>query len=316
MQTERLTADNDGLTRAVNLLLAGETVAIPTETVYGLAADARNGKAVARIFAAKDRPAFNPLIAHLHDLNAAKDIAHFNADALTLARRFWPGALTIVLPLRDDAGISTLTTAGLDTIGLRVPANDIARSVLRRFNGPLAAPSANASGRVSPTSAQHVLDPDGGLDGRIAAVLDAGSCPIGVESTIVDCSGKDPILLRHGGIPVEKLEQALGRDLARPQTNPDRPSAPGQLLSHYAPRAALRLNASQPEQGETFIAFNAKGPFTLSATGDLNEAAAKLFDLLRRADRLNRPIAVAPIPESGLGAAINDRLRRAAAPRP
>ncbi|SNT72988.1 L-threonylcarbamoyladenylate synthase [Paracoccus seriniphilus] len=316
MKTERLTADNDGLDRAIALLSAGKTVAIPTETVYGLAADARNGQAVAGIFAAKDRPTFNPLIAHIHDLDAARELAEFNAQAERLATDFWPGALTLVLPLRASAGISPLVTAGLQTIGLRMPSNTTAREVLRRFNGPLAAPSANASGRVSPTSAAHVLDPDGGLDGRIGAVLDAGTCPIGVESTIVSWIDGRPTLLRHGGVPLEALEASLGQRLAQPAANPDKPSSPGQLLSHYAPQAPVRLNAASAEPGETYLAFGAPGTFTLSATGDLNEAAANLFDVLRQADRQGRPIAVAPIPETGLGAAINDRLRRAAAPRP
>lgn len=315
MQTERLSLSPEGLSRAAELLANGACVAIPTETVYGLAADARDGQAVARIFAAKDRPAFNPLIVHLPDLQAARQIAAFDEQALMLATAFWPGALTLVLPLRQDAGIAPLVTAGLPTIGIRVPAHPAAQELLRAFDGPLAAPSANASGRISPTSADHVLDPDGGLAGRIAAVLDAGPCPVGVESTIVGWPGGHATLLRPGGIPVEALEDALGEPLARPDADPDRPSAPGQLSSHYAPNAALRLNAATPGPDETFIAFGTPGPLSLSATGDLTEAAAKLFDTLRRADREGRAIAVAPIPDHGLGAAINDRLRRAAAPR-
>lgn len=315
MQTERLKADSAGLARSAELLSAGQLVAIPTETVYGLAGDARDGEAVARIYAAKGRPSFNPLIVHLPDLEAARRIAHLTPQAETLARAFWPGALTMVLPLRQDAPIASLVTAGLPTIAIRVPAHPAAQALLRRFGGPVAAPSANASGRISPTSADHVLDPDGGLDGRIAAVLDAGPCPVGLESTIIGWDGDSPLLLRPGGIPAEAIEAALSRPLANPGQNPDRPTAPGQLTSHYAPQASLRLNAATPRAGETFIAFGAPGPLSLSETGDLTQAAARLFDLLRQADRRGRPIAVAPIPDHGLGAAINARLRRAAAPR-
>lgn len=314
MQTLRLDPDKDGLARAADLLARGACVAIPTETVYGLAADARNGEAVARIYRAKGRPDFNPLIVHVADLASARSIATFSPQALLLAQSFWPGPLTLVLPLRDDAGISGLVTAGLDTVGLRIPAHPVARTLLARAGLALAAPSANASGRISPTTADHVLDPDGGLGGRIAAVLDAGPCPVGVESTIIGWSGGQPMMLRPGGIAPERIETVLGQPLARPQGDPARPNAPGQLSSHYAPRASLRLNA-QPRPGETHLAFGGPGPFTLSATGDLTEAAAKLFDLLRRADARGLPISVAPIPDHGLGAAINDRLRRAAAPR-
>jgi L-threonylcarbamoyladenylate synthase len=315
MKTLRLVPDESGLAAAADLLRRGETVAMPTETVYGLAGDARNGAAVAAIYDAKGRPSFNPLIVHVPDLAAAEAIAEFSPDALALAQAFWPGALTLVLPLRPEAGIASLVTAGLGTVALRVPAATAAQALLRAFGGPLAAPSANASGRISPTTADHVLDPDGGLDGRIAAVLDAGPCPVGVESTIIGWQGRDAVLLRPGGLPAEAIEAALGRPLAAHQADPSAPSAPGQLTSHYAPNAALRLNASAAEPGETYLDFARPGPFSLSATGDLSEAAARLFDLLRRADREGRPIAVAPIPDHGLGVAINDRLRRAAAPR-
>ena len=315
MITQTLTPDTDGLAEAARLLRAGACVAIPTETVYGLAADARDGAAVARIYAAKGRPSFNPLIVHVPDLAAAEAIAHFTPAARALAEGFWPGALTLVLPLRADAGIASLVTAGLDTIGLRVPAHPAARALLRTFGGPLAAPSANASGRISPTSAAHVLDPDGGLSGRIAAVLDAGPCAVGVESTILGWDAGAPVLLRPGGIPAEALEARLGTPLRLHEGDPQRPSAPGQLTSHYAPNAALRLDATDPRPDETHIGFGTPGPFSLSPAGDLAEAAARLFDTLRRADARGRPIAVAPIPRTGLGAAINDRLRRAAAPR-
>lgn len=319
MQTLRLfpdtPPDDTGLARAAALLAQGECVAIPTETVYGLAADARNGQAVARIYQAKGRPSFNPLIVHVPDLDAARAIAEFPPEALRLADAFWPGALTLVLPLRSDAGIATLVTAGLSTIALRIPAHPVAQALLRASGMPLAAPSANASGRISPTSADHVLSPDGGLDGRIAAVLDAGPCPVGVESTIVGWQDGRPVLLRPGGIPAEAIEAAIGQPLTPHHTDPHAPNAPGQLSSHYAPRATLRLNAD-PRPGETHLGFGRPGPFSLSETGDLTQAAARLFDLLRRADAENRPISVAPIPDHGLGTAINDRLRRAAAPRP
>lgn len=315
MQTLRLFPDGPGLNRAARLLAQGACVAIPTETVYGLAADARDGAAVARIYQAKGRPSFNPLIVHVADLAAAQAIADLPPQALTLARAFWPGALTLVVPLRADAGIAGLVTAGLETIGLRVPAHPVAQALLRTSGAPLAAPSANTSGRISPTTADHVLDPDGGLDGRIAAVLDGGACPVGVESTIIGWPGGRATLLRPGGIPAETIAAALGAPLASHQADPAAPNAPGQLSSHYAPRAALRLNAD-PAPGETHLSFGAPGPFSLSDAGDLTQAAARLFDLLRRADALGRPISVAPIPDHGLGQAINDRLRRAAAPRP
>ena len=313
MQTERLLPDQMGMARAAILLAGGEVVAIPTETVYGLAGDARNGEAVARIYQAKGRPSFNPLIVHVPDLETARTIAHMTPQAERLAQAFWPGALTLVLPLREGSGIASLVTAGLSTVALRVPAHPVAQALLR-LTGPLAAPSANASGRISPTSAAHVLDPDGGLDGRIAAVLDAGPCPVGLESTIVGWSGDRATLLRPGGIPAEAIADVMGH-LDNHHANPAAPNAPGQLTSHYAPQAALRLNVTRPASGETHVAFGAPGPFTLSETGDLAQAAARLFDTLRRADRAGRPIAVAPIPDLGLGAAINDRLRRAAAPR-
>ncbi|AUH32769.1 L-threonylcarbamoyladenylate synthase [Paracoccus tegillarcae] len=315
MKTQRLAQDESGILLAADLLRQGQTVAIPTETVYGLAADARNGQAVAAIYAAKGRPSFNPLIVHVAGLDQARTIADLPPAALELAQAFWPGALTLVLPLRADAGIASLVTAGLDTVAIRVPAAPVAQALLAQFDGPLAAPSANASGRISPTTAQHVLDPDGGLDGRIAAVLDAGPCPVGIESTIIGWPHGRAALLRPGGLPAEAIEAAIGGALLRPEADPDAPTAPGQLTSHYAPNAALRLSAEVPRAGETYIDFARAGEFTLSATGDLTEAAARLFDTLRRADSMGQPIAVAPIPDHGLGAAINDRLRRAAAPR-
>ena len=312
--TQTLPATPDGISRAAALLAQGGLVAFPTETVYGLGADARDDRAVARIFAAKGRPRFNPLIVHLPDLAAARRIAVVSDEAARLAEAFWPGPLTLVLPLRPEAGLSALVTAGLDTVALRVPAHPVARALLRAFGGPVAAPSANPSGRVSPTRAVHVLD---GLAGRIDAVVDGGACGVGVESTIVGLSGA-ATLLRPGGLPVEVIEACLGAPLAAPQG--EGITAPGQFASHYAPGAPVRLNVTAPRPGELWVGFgpaSAAAPMTLSATGDLVEAAAALFHTLRAADaRANgAPIAFAPVPDHGLGRAINDRLRRAAAPR-
>lgn len=311
--TQRLTPAPADLARAAALLRDGALVAFPTETVYGLGADARNGTAVAGIFAAKARPSFNPLIVHVPDAASARHFVDWSDTADRLAAAFWPGPLTLVLPLRPGHGIAPLVTAGLDTLAIRVPAHSTARALLAAFGGPVAAPSANPSGRISPTTADHVLS---GLSGRIAAVLDDGPCDVGVESTIVDLATPTPRLLRPGGLPAEAIEAALGQPLAaRAETGPL--TAPGQMISHYAPSAALRLNAPTPKPGETFIGF---GPMpcdlNLSASGDLHEAAASLFGHLHSADATGRPIAVAPVPETGLGRAINDRLKRAAAPRP
>lgn len=312
--TLTLSPDEAGIARAADLLRRGELVAFPTETVYGLGGDARSDRAVAGIFAAKGRPSFNPLIVHLPDLAAAEAIAEIGPQARDLAVAFWPGPLTLVLPLRTDAGISPLVTAGLPTVAIRVPAHPLAQRLLRAFGGPVAAPSANPSGRVSPTRAEHVLD---GLSGRIAAVLDGGPCAVGLESTIVQAD-PDPILLRPGGLPVEALEAALGTRLAT-LTPAKNPTAPGQLASHYAPEAGVRLDATSARAGEVLVGFGAvKGALSLSETGDLVEAAARLFQTLREADRLagvGGHIAFAPVPDTGLGLAINDRLRRAAAPR-
>jgi L-threonylcarbamoyladenylate synthase len=315
MQTRRIAATSDGIAEAADLLRAGALVAIPTETVYGLAADARNDRAVAAIYSAKNRPAFNPLIVHLPDLAAVARLAVLTPDAERLAAAFWPGPLTLVLPLRSDAGLSPLVTAGLDTVAIRLPAHPVARALLTQAGIPVAAPSANPSGRVSPTRAEHVL---AGLSGRIAAVLDGGPCAVGVESTILALDGP-PALLRPGGVAVEAIEAALGAPLLMPG-DPSTPKAPGQLASHYAPEARVRLNATQAREGEVMVGFGPiAGHLTLSASGNLLEAAANLFHFLREADALAGPggaIAFAPVPETGLGRAINDRLRRAAAPRP
>ncbi len=315
--TEILTPNDQGLARAADHLRRGELVAFPTETVYGLGGDARDDRAVARIFEAKGRPSFNPLIVHVPDLAAARRFVTFTPMAERLAAAFWPGPLTLVLPMRADAGLSPLVSAGLPTVAIRVPAHPVAQALLRAFGGPVAAPSANPSGRVSPTRADHVM---AGLSGRIAAVVDGGACAVGLESTIV---GFDPVpaLLRPGGLPAEVLEECLGAALAVPTVQAHRPNAPGQLDSHYAPGASVRLQASPSLPGEVWIGFGpqAEGAaLNLSPTGDLVEAAANLFHYLREADRLAGPggrIAVAPIPDHGLGRAINDRLRRAAAPR-
>lgn len=312
IETESLLPDHAGLARAAEILRAAGLVAFPTETVYGLGGDARSDLAVARIFEAKARPRFNPLIVHVPDLAAAEEFALFDAQARAVAAAFWPGPLTLVLPLRAGSGLSPYVTAELDTVAIRLPAHPVAQALLRAFGGPLAAPSANPSGRISPTRAQHVRD---GLSGRIAAVLDGGACAVGVESTILGLAGA-PALLRAGGITREDLEALLGR--LPIGGNAQSPTAPGQMASHYAPNAAVRLNAA-PDPATVFIGFGAgAADLNLSPRGDLVEAAANLFHLLREADVLaqnGQSIAIAPIPERGLGLAINDRLRRAAAPR-
>ncbi|MEO6300061.1 MAG: L-threonylcarbamoyladenylate synthase [Paracoccaceae bacterium] len=309
--TELLHADDVGILRAAKLMRDDQLVAFPTETVYGLGGDARSDLAVARIFEAKGRPRFNPLIVHVPDLAAAQEFAVFDARAESVALRFWPGPLTLVLPLKD-AGLSPLVTAELPSVAIRVPAHPLAQALLREFGGPLAAPSANPSGRVSPTRASHVMD---GLAGRIAAVLDGGACAVGVESTILGLVD-GPELLRPGGVALEALEALLG---PLPMGgNTVKPNAPGQLASHYAPAAAVRLEARDGQAGEVRLGFGAGAcDLNLSQAGDLVEAAANLFHMLREADILaaGGRIAVAPIPEMGLGRAINDRLRRAAAPR-
>lgn len=314
LKTQTFGATPDGIAAAAAVLRRGGLVGFATETVYGLGGDARDDRAVARIFEAKGRPHFNPLIVHVPDLESAKRYGVFSDTALAVARQFWPGPLTLVLPLRDGCGLAPLVTAGLGSVALRVPAHPAAVALLRAFGGPLAAPSANPSGRVSPTRAAHVLD---GLSGRIEAVLDAGACGVGVESTILGMVDA-PVLLRPGGVPVEALEAALGMVLVN-GGSAEKPNAPGQLASHYAPKAGVRLNATTPRAGEVWVGF---GPcpgavLSLSPSGDMVEAAANLFHVLREADRLaDLGIAFAPVPEEGLGRAINDRLRRAAAPRP
>lgn len=312
---ENTTAD---ISVVVDLLRAGKLVALPTETVYGLGADATNGQAVAQIYAAKGRPSFNPLIIHVADLEQAEKYAVFNDTARQFAQAFWPGPLTLVLPLRKDHGISELVTAGLDTIAIRVPAHKLAQDILQTFGKPIAAPSANISGRVSPTTPAHVL---ADLDGVIDAVIDGGACAVGLESSIVKIDGDDAALLRAGGVSLEALNSCLERDVRTPD-DPDAPQSPGQLQSHYAPSAAVRLNATHKMDGEVLLGFGAQdaADINLSPKADLVEAAAKLFAALRDIDTLARTkgattIAVSPIPATGLGLAINDRLNRASAPR-
>ena len=311
--TVTLAPDAGGIARAAALLCAGRLVAFPTETVYGLGADARDDRAVAGIYAAKGRPAFNPLIVHVADAGAAGEIAAFPPEAGALAAAFWPGPLTLVLPLRPGAGISKLVTAGLSSVALRVPAHPVARALLAAFGGPVAAPSANPSGRISPTTAAHVRD---GLGGRIAAVVDGGPTPVGLESTIVGLDGGRPVLLRPGGVAGEEIARTLGQPLHRPD-RPAQPTSPGQLASHYAPRGRVRLEATAARPGEVMLGFGAvDGVLNLSPSGDLTEAAANLFAMLHRLDDAGaEAICVAPIPRAGLGLAINDRLARAAAPR-
>ncbi|WP_338550051.1 L-threonylcarbamoyladenylate synthase [Roseovarius phycicola] len=309
---EILPADDQGLSRAAEILRAGRLVAFPTETVYGLGADARNDHAVARIFDAKGRPRFNPLIVHVQGTEAAKRFVEWSDTADRLASAFWPGPMTLVLPLRAGTGLSPLVTAELPTLAIRVPAHPVGQSLLRAFKGPVAAPSANPSGRISPTSADHVI---AGLEHKIDAVVDGGTCDVGLESTILGLSG-NPRLLRPGGLPSEAIEAAIGRPLVQ-HSETDSISAPGQLASHYAPGAKVRLNAEAAQEGEVLLGFGkVTCDLNLSEAGDLIEAAANLFGHLHRLDALEaKTIAVSPIPEHGIGLAINDRLRRAAAPR-
>jgi len=318
--TRVLKADSGAISAAVACLSAGGLVAFPTETVYGLGADARNGEAVARLYAAKGRPAFNPLIAHVADLAAARALGRFDEAAIRLAAAFWPGPLTLVLPKTPGCPVSDLALAGLDSVGIRVPAHPLAHELLTAFGAPVVAPSANRSGHVSPTSAAHVL---ADLRGRIDLILDGGPCAVGVESTIVACLDQ-PTLLRPGGVSRAAIERVLGAALAAPPA-PDAgeaPVAPGMLRSHYAPKARLRLNAPAPREGEALLAFGpaptSPGALTLnlSPRGDLVEAAANLFSHLRALDAAGaQTIAVMPVPHAGLGEAINDRLQRAAAPK-
>jgi L-threonylcarbamoyladenylate synthase len=325
LTTQILPAGEAAVAAAARLLAQGGLVAFPTETVYGLGADATNPAAIARLYQAKGRPAFNPLIAHVRDISAGMAIARFDERAIALAEAFWPGPLTLVLPKTKDCAVADLATAGLETIAIRVPAHPVAQEILRAFGGPVVAPSANLSGHVSPTTAAHVQSD---LMGRIDLIVDGGPVAVGVESTIVGCFD-EPMLLRPGGLPRGEIERVLGRALVPPPedtgSETGQPLAPGMLASHYAPRTPVRLNAASVEAGEALLAFGsyavpgvdaAAAVMNLSARGDLNEAAANLFGYLRALDARNaRAIAVMPVPQHGLGEAINDRLRRAAVGR-
>ena len=318
----RLAPDPDGVGRAAAILDEGGLVAFPTETVYGLGADATRADAVAGIYDAKGRPRFNPLIAHVDSLASARLQGEFDGAALALAEAFWPGPLTLVVPASRACTVCDLARAGLDSVALRVPAHRVARDILTALGRPVAAPSANRSGHVSPTEAAHVL---GDLGGRIDAIVDGGPTRVGVESTIVACLGGEPGLLRPGGVAREEIEAVLGRALPAAPAARTTPVAPGLLASHYAPRATVRLNADRVEPGEAALLFGSQAPagldgagpvLDLSPGGDLVEAAGHLFSYLRRLDASGAAtIAVAPIPGTGLGEAINDRLRRAAAGR-
>lgn len=304
METRILPFSDDAVAEAARLILAGQPVAVPTETVYGLAGDATSAEAVARIYAAKGRPSFNPLIVHVSDASEAARLVELGALAESLAEMHWPGPLTIVAPLRADSGIASIVTAGLATVAVRVPSHRAMQALLRAVGRPLAAPSANASGSISATRADHVLR---SLGGRIPLIIDDGPCSGGIESTIVAGGDGKLRLLRRGPIEIAGSEPISGGSI----------EAPGQLASHYAPSKQLRLDALESAAGEYLIGFGEiAGDATLSASGSLVEAAARLFDLLHQADASPQPkIAVAPVPDTGLGAAINDRLRRAAAPR-
>jgi L-threonylcarbamoyladenylate synthase len=314
-------ADVAAIGDAVSHLKSGGLVAFATETVYGLGADATNGEAVARLYEAKGRPAFNPLIAHVADLSAAQVLARFDADAARLAEAFWPGPVTLVLPKAAACPVAELATAGLDTIAVRVPDHPVAQDLLAAFGRPVVAPSANRSGHVSPTTAEHVL---ADLGGRIDLILDGGATPVGVESTIIACLG-EPALLRPGGVPRDAIERALGKPLAELFVADEAPLAPGMLASHYAPRTPLRLDAENVAPDEALLAFGPKlvrgaeravKVLNLSTRGDLIEAAANLFSHLRALDGAGaRTVAVMPIPREHLGEAIDDRLIRAASPR-
>jgi L-threonylcarbamoyladenylate synthase len=307
-------APHDDIIAAAQALREGKLVAFPTETVYGLGADATNDAAVARVYAAKGRPSFNPLIVHVPDADCAFALGSFSPEARALAQAFWPGPLSIVVPRAPSCPVSLLASSGLDSIAIRVPAHPVALELLKAVGRPVVAPSANPSGRISPTTAEHVRRH---LKDKLAVVLDGGRCKVGVESSVVSFMDGAPKLLRQGGVPRSEIEKVLGHAIAV-ESHSARPHAPGQLLSHYAPHAELRLNADAPRAGEAYLGFgplHAHGPWTLSATGDLVEAAASLFRLLHEIDATGvTRIAVAPVPHHGLGEVINDMLLRAATP--
>lgn len=311
-----LPASRKAISRASETILEGDLVAFPTETVYGLGADATNDSAVAGIFEAKNRPSFNPLIVHIKDIEMASTLGHMNENALKLARKFWPGPLTLTVPRLPNSPASLLVSAGLDTIALRVPDHPVALALLAEVGRPIAAPSANMSGTVSPTTAQHVAESLGNV---VSFILDGGPCKVGIESTIVLVDNSGVRVLRPGGVSQEELEAVLGESLLHRNALGERPLSPGQLARHYAPKHRIRLNVTDPQDGEVLLAFGPKLPdysgryLNLSPIGDLREAAANLFAMMREMDNFDSEgIAVMIVPETGLGVAINDRLRRAA----
>lgn len=316
MKTHRLTASASDIARAGDLLKSGHLVAFRTETVYGLGANAYDQNAVTSIYTAKGRPSFNPLIVHVPHAQDSRDFATWSDEARALADAFWPGPLTLVLPLTGQHSIAPAVLAGNTTIAVRVPQTASAQALLHAAGCPVAAPSANRSGHISPTTADHVMDE---LNGRIDAIVDDGPCGVGIESTIYDPAQR--MILRHGSITAEQIEQVTGQPVScYDGSNDHSPSAPGQLSSHYAPSAPLRLNVVEPTETEVFISYGAHhGDFTLSETETPEEAAANLYAVLRRADALafehGKSIAVAPVPTEGIGRALNDRLTRAAAPK-
>lgn len=313
--TRLLPASDAAVAEAAALLRAGDLVAFPTETVYGLGGDATQDAAVAGIFAAKGRPRFNPLIVHLPDAEAVAAVATLDDRARTLAAAFWPGPLTLVLPRRPDCGLSLLVSAGLDSVAVRVPAHPLAQALLGATGRPVAAPSANRSGAISPTRAAHVAD---SLGDRVSLILDGGPCTVGVESTVVDLTTPAATILRPGGVTAEQIAALIGPVAESTGHDESAPKSPGQLLSHYAPDRPVRVGATAARPGEALLGFGGTPGATedLSPAGDLTEAAANLFALLRSLDRPPfTAIAVAPVPDTGLGRAINDRLNRAAAPR-
>lgn len=311
------TPSKDTFNLATKMLKQGDILSFPTETVYGLGADATNSVAVAKIFTAKSRPSFNPLIVHVSDTTKAKQFVKMNDLAKKLADAFWPGPFTMVLPLKEESGLSDLITAGLDTVAIRVPKNKIAHDLLTHFGGAIAAPSANKSGRISATSAAHVYEE---LGEKIEMIIDGGPCEKGIESTIVQVINDEIFMLRPGNITAKDIKEKIGVTVKTKNTPTDNPVAPGQLKSHYAPNSKMRLNIKTPNPNEAFLAF---GPcditetcLNLSVNGDLEQAATNLFSMMRALDQLKLDsIAVAPIPRTGLGIAINDRLERAAAPK-
>lgn len=304
---------------AAKKLKQGDILSFPTETVYGLGADATNSRAVAKIFSAKSRPSFNPLIVHLSDAAEANQFVEMSDLSRKLANTFWPGPFTMVIPLKEDSGLSDLITAGINTVAIRVPQNNVAQELLIEFGGPIAAPSANKSGRISPTTAQHVDDE---FSAELGFIIDGGPCKRGIESTIVQIKGDQVILLRPGSITAADIENVIGSKIATKPIKSETPNSPGQLESHYAPNTQLRLNITKPNNDEGFLTFGptegslGKICLNLSPSANLEEAAANLFSMMRELDNMNFPsIAVSSIPEIGLGLAINDRLRRAAAPK-